>query len=233
MTNPGSGTAILYFSLSPKVQAQRKQWKGVSSALARKTQSKLFYHTEEIIKKSGLACIHSDETNQRGSDFGSKLSNAIEDVFSMGYDSVIVLGNDCPELNQDIIESAYQQLKKEQVVIGPSQSGGIYLLGFKKANFDKTAFQNLPWQSQSLQNALLAYFNKNSKEAVLLPFFRDLNRYEDLVFFDRLKEISTSLKLIFQALLQCLQHQVYGLNQVTPSLIIATARSHRGPPRSI
>jgi hypothetical protein len=214
MMNPKSGTAILYFSLSPKAQAQSKQWKGVSPALARKTQSKLFHHTESVIKKTGLPCIHSDENNQRGDDFGSKLSNAVEDVFSLGYNSVIVLGNDCPELNKDIIESAYQQLNKHQLVIGPSQSGGVYLMGIERCNFEKIAFQKLPWQSKELQTALLGYFNKYSVEPE----------------FSGLKHIHRSLLLVFQALLQCLQRHSYLLISLQASFFLSPSISHRGPP---
>ncbi|MBK7429104.1 MAG: DUF2064 domain-containing protein [Saprospiraceae bacterium] len=230
MMNPDCGTAILYFSLSPKAQAQSKQWKGVSPALARKTQSKLFHHTESIIKKSGLPCIHSDENNQRGDDFGSKLSNAMEDVFSLGYNSVIVLGNDCPELNQDIIQSADQYLKRSQIVIGPSQSGGVYLMGIEQSNFEKIAFQKLPWQSKELQAALLGYFNKYSAETALLPFLANLNHHRELSIFTGLKRIHRSLVLVFQALLKCLQRHSFQLKSLQSSFFLSPSISHRGPP---
>jgi hypothetical protein len=230
MMNPDCGTAILYFSLSPQVQAQSKQWKGVSHALARKTQSKLYHHTEGIINKSGLPCIHSDEKNQRGHDFGTRLSNAIEDVFSIGYNSVIVLGNDCPELNQDIIQSADQYLKRSQIVIGPSQFGGVYLMGFQQANFDKIAFQNLPWQSKELQSSLLGYLEKYSEEKALLPFLANLNHHRELSIFTGLKRIHRSLVLVFQALSKCLQRHSFQLKSLQSSFFLSPSISHRGPP---
>lgn len=228
----GGTTAILFFALTPDVQAQEKEWKGVSKSLNRKTQARLFHHTSEIIKQSGLPCIISDENTQKGHDFGTKLSNAIEDVFSQGYCSVIVLGNDCPQLSSSILESAIQQLTQNKSVIGPSQSG-VYLMGIQKNTFDKTAFEHLPWQTRSLQNSLLEYFNKNSEESILLPFLADLNCYQDLSLFTGLKTISSRLMLVFQALIQCLRHPSYDINELTLSFLFAAPKSHRGPPKCV
>lgn len=198
--------------------------------MARKTQSKLFHHTEGIIKNSGLPCIHSDEHTQRGHNFGSKLGNAIEDVFSLGFSSVIILGNDCPELNQDVIESAHQQLKNNQLVIGPSQCGGVYLMGFQQANFDKTAFQNLPWQSEDLQDALLAYFDNYSAVTAILPLLANLNRYQELSIFTGLKAINRSLFLVFRSLIQSLFQHTFQDKNLEYSFYLSPNTSHRGPP---
>ena len=201
-------------------------------ALARKTQSKLFHHTAEIIKETGLPCIHSDEHTQKGHDFGTKLSNAIEDVFTQGYSSVIVLGNDCPQLNSTILETASLQLSENQVLVGPSQAGGVYLMGFQKSGFDKKAFQNLPWQNKELKASLLEYFKNHSTEASLLPFLADLNRYQELSFFVGLKNISRNISLVFQALIQCLMHLFHQDSHVQTSFISISPISHRGPPPS-
>lgn len=232
MIIPDHGTAILFFSLSPEVQAKEKHWRGVSKALARKTQSKLFRHTMGIIEQSGLPFIHSDEHHQRGHDFGSKLSNAVEDVFRQGYTSVIILGNDCPQLNEKALNTAFQLLQNKDAVVGPSHTGGVYLMGLQQSKFDRSSFQNLPWQSENLQDALIEYFQKESVKVVLLPFLADLNQYEDLSFFTGLTTIHRDLLQVFDALIQCfftLRFKYFALITIS---VPFTPHPHRGPPPS-
>ncbi len=232
MMNPDCGSAILFFSLSPEVQTQQKQWKGVSKALARKTHARLFQHTSAIISKSGLPCIHSDEHNQVGLDFGSKLGNAVESVFSQGYSSVIVLGNDCPELNQEILKSAILELKTNKLVVGPSQSGGVYLMGFHASNFDKENFQNLPWQNKQLQNSLLEYFHREINEVAFLPFLANLNQYEELSFFTGIKSICKNIIQVFEALIQCFFKNENKYYKLIHSCYHSHPHPLRGPPAS-
>src|SRR6266480_4138092 len=35
---------------------------------------------------------------QRGEDFGEKLCRSIQQVFELGYERLLILGNDCPQL---------------------------------------------------------------------------------------------------------------------------------------
>src|SRR5690242_11179082 len=40
-------------------------------------------------------------SRQRGTSFEEKLSNAVEDLANDGYDQIVIVGRDCPELRAD------------------------------------------------------------------------------------------------------------------------------------
>ena len=73
---------------------------------------------------------------QRGNDLGQKMENAFADVFSMGYDRVILTGTDIPELKADSVNTAFDMLDRFDVVLGPTSDGGYYLIGMKKLHHE-------------------------------------------------------------------------------------------------
>ena len=135
----------------------------------------------DSIQNLDLPVFHYHEGNQKGVTFGEKLANAYEDIFALGYEAVISLGNDTPE----IIHIDWQKIKSElsagRCVIGASQRGGAYLIGLTAASFEKISFQNLPWKSGKLFQDLATYCQKNGDLPILLQALPDINVYQDLV----------------------------------------------------
>ncbi|MBC9932230.1 TIGR04282 family arsenosugar biosynthesis glycosyltransferase [Chitinophaga qingshengii] len=66
-----------------------------------------------------------------GHDAGESMSLAFNLVFATGYQEVVMIGMDCPYLSPELLEEAFAALKHNQVVIGPAQHGGFYLLGMQ------------------------------------------------------------------------------------------------------
>ena len=69
---------------------------------------------------------------QRGSDIGAKMENAIKDVIDAGYDSVVLIGTDIPEIRTETINASFGLLKSGDIVLGPTEDGGYYLIGMKE-----------------------------------------------------------------------------------------------------
>ena len=85
---------------------------------------------------------------QRGRSFGEIISNAFEAVFSMGYTKVVMIGSDSIEIESNHIDHAFNNLKNFDVVIGPAQEGGYYLIGMKKMHH--VLFKNKAWNTTVL-----------------------------------------------------------------------------------
>ncbi len=66
---------------------------------------------------------------QRGSHLGERLSNAFAAFRQDGWEKTVVLGGDSPLLPQDYIEEAFEALDRYDVVLGPADDGGYYLIG--------------------------------------------------------------------------------------------------------
>lgn len=81
---------------------------------------------------STLGCPDDPDVNwlcQRGSHLGERLSNAFTTFRQDGWEKTVVLGGDSPLLPQHYIEEAFEALDRYDVVLGPADDGGYYLIG--------------------------------------------------------------------------------------------------------
>ncbi len=138
--------------------------------------------TVKTVKKTNLPYFHFSEKEQIGSSFGERFTNAIEAVFNKGFEHVISLGNDIPHLRANHILKATQNLATSDYVLGPSTDGGFYLMGFKKTHFNKTSFQNLPWQTAKLRQRLNTELQHQNKSVSYLEMLTDIDDVSDIDF---------------------------------------------------
>ena len=67
--------------------------------------------------------------DQRGNTFGQRLANASEEVFALGFQSVVITGIDVAPL--DDLDSAFRSLEAGRCVIAPARDGGVNLIGLR------------------------------------------------------------------------------------------------------
>lgn len=65
-------------------------------------------------------------------DVEENLKNAFGEIFEQGFKKVISIASDVPQISAKLVLEAFEKLESFDVVIGPDQSGGIYLYGEKK-----------------------------------------------------------------------------------------------------
>ena len=66
---------------------------------------------------------------QRGRHLGERLSNAFAAFRQDGWEKTVVLGGDSPLLPRAFVEEAFEALDRHDVVLGPAEDGGYYLIG--------------------------------------------------------------------------------------------------------
>ncbi len=113
---------------------------------------------------------------QKGNDLGMRMKNAFQELFSMGYEKVLIVGTDIYELTQQDIEEAFTQLQDNKFVVGPAEDGGYYLLGMKEINLP--VFENKNWGTQTVLQDTLT--DLQHEKVVLLPKKNDIDHYEDI-----------------------------------------------------
>lgn len=64
-----------------------------------------------------------------------------------GQGPVIVIGTDCPQINANDIEAGFQALRHNDVVLGPADDGGFWLLGVN-APMPTNLFDNVRWSTR-------------------------------------------------------------------------------------
>ena len=114
---------------------------------------------------------------QSGSDLGKRMSNAFEDALA-NYDRVVVIGTDCPLLDQKIIAESFHCLTNYPVVINPAEDGGYVLLGLKSV--DDKVFENVSWGTSLVTQQTLSNLNKLNWTTATLPLLWDVDLPQDL-----------------------------------------------------
>lgn len=153
-----NNTAVLVFSRFANEEVNAKKY-AVHLGKKRGTElaSQLIDHTLQQAKFAGLPVYKFFSDKQKGESFGQRLSNSIEEVFSVGYSNVIIIGTDCPSITADVLLSADKKFTTQDVVIGPSKDGGVYLIGIKKEAYSRDEFLSTPWLTANVANAFIEY----------------------------------------------------------------------------
>ncbi|MDT8415580.1 MAG: DUF2064 domain-containing protein [Flavobacteriaceae bacterium] len=176
-----SKTAILIFANSAETESARKVLgSGCNKGLQQSLFEKLNERTVRTVQKTGLPYLIYTEKEQVGNSFGERFTRAIQDVFSKGYERVIAIGNDSPELTSNQILKAYSALRDGKFVLGPSCDGGFYLMGIDRDSFLKTDFIKFSWQQKSLFIELIDFAHDAHLSVEKLSTLADLDRVEDL-----------------------------------------------------
>jgi rSAM/selenodomain-associated transferase 1 len=115
---------------------------------------------------------------QRGADLGVRMENAFRKCFAMGYRQVVVIGTDTPWMGVERVRRAFAELKTNDVVIGPAEDGGYYLLGTRK--LVTKIFTGIPWGTERVLELTLKKIVALKLRKRLLRRDFDLDRPEDL-----------------------------------------------------
>ncbi|MEP3208447.1 MAG: DUF2064 domain-containing protein [Maribacter sp.] len=168
-------TAILVFANSPSVELRHKSiHKGVHLF------DSLTNQTLSTVAKTSLPYFHVSEQEQFGITFGERFTNAIKAIFDKGYEQIITIGNDTPQLKVSHIKEATKQLGANRLVLGPSTDGGFYLMGLHKSQFEPEAFLQLAWQTSYLSKQLVHLLKQGSTKIFKLRTLCDIDTQADV-----------------------------------------------------
>ena len=178
--------ALIFFSRKQVDEAKHKSWFREHSK-NHELASLLIDRAHSTVLNSGIPMYHFHEGNQKGNTFGERIANAYQEIFDLGYERVISVGNDCPELNNLNWQEISDDLAKGKSVLGPDTRGGAYLIGIHKTSFDKVLFENLSWQKNTLYKELVS-FCKNTTILTELEQYRDINSIYDIQIITNTKK---------------------------------------------
>ena len=112
---------------------------------------------------------------QRGNSFGERLILATEDLLKVGFNSVCLIDSDSPTLPPHIFFEAVKALAlpNDTVVLGPSEDGGYYLIGLKKAH--RRMFEEIEWSTEWVFEQTMARAAELKLAVHLLPTWYDVD----------------------------------------------------------
>ena len=120
---------------------------------------------------------------QKGNDLGERMRNAFDELFQEGYEQAVLIGSDCPAISPPILEKAFEELDQSDIVIGPAEDGGYYLIGMKRLYAE--LFENMKWSNQDVFSTTQARCEQFKLTVVLLPILPDVDEERDLVHWQK------------------------------------------------
>lgn len=106
-------------------------------------------------------------------DLGVRLHHAISRVLALGYDRVLTIGTDSPTLPLAYLEEAAAKLREHDLVLGPAEDGGYYLIGVKVAPM--ALFEGVAWSTEEVFAQTLKRAEALQLSVHLLPQWYDID----------------------------------------------------------
>ena len=149
---------------------------------------KAVYYSDKVTKNDTWEDSNYQKFKQEGEDLGDRMLNAFKNSFQACYEKVIIVGSDIIDLKQKHIYEAFKALEANDVVIGPAEDGGYYLLGMKEML--PFVFKNKNWGTSSVYSDTLSDLRTSS--VLRLETLNDIDVYDDLEGHDVFKSFLSS-----------------------------------------
>jgi rSAM/selenodomain-associated transferase 1 len=119
-----------------------------------------------------------NKRKQMGENLGARMLHAFKGGFKEGYDNIVIIGSDCPDVNHVLLEQAFIDLSEHDLVIGPSADGGYCLLGMNK--LEAELFRDIDWSTEHVLEQTLEKAKSLTLSVTCLPELNDIDTIEDL-----------------------------------------------------
>lgn len=184
---------ILIFTRNPELGKVKTR---LATSIGEENALEIYKHLLEHTKKVTLETnfdkrvLYSEEINtndiwnnhlfqkklQFGKDLGVRMYNAFKEGFDDGYKKIVIIGSDLIELESNDIKEAIKKLVNNDIVIGPAQDGGYYLLGMKQ--IPENIFRNKEWGTNTVLKETLK--DVQNLKHYLLQEKNDIDTLEDI-----------------------------------------------------
>jgi uncharacterized protein len=117
---------------------------------------------------------------QPAGNLGDRMQAVFTDAFSRGYERVVMIGTDAPEVRQPTVRRALRLLYHQPVVLQPTQDGGYALIGLSGL---VDVFSNIPWSTEKVLARTRQRLHHLRLQHAELPLTYDVDVAADLVHF--------------------------------------------------
>lgn len=117
---------------------------------------------------------------QSGSDLGDRLHRLSAILLEKGHPGVMIVDSDTPTLPTAYLLEAIERLQSKitDLVLGPAEDGGYYLVGLKRPC--RALFDGIQWSSPSVLTETLQRASAQRLRVATLPSWFDVDTADDL-----------------------------------------------------
>jgi rSAM/selenodomain-associated transferase 1 len=122
---------------------------------------------------------------QQGADLGARLLNAFQWTHARHFERTIVISSDSPQISREIVAQAREALHEADVVLGPAEDGGYYLIAMRKP-YD--VFSGVPMSTSVVMQRTIELAERQGLSVRLLETLFDIDELPDLLRLVQLLE---------------------------------------------
>jgi rSAM/selenodomain-associated transferase 1 len=115
---------------------------------------------------------------QRGLDLGARMADAFARARARGASRVVIVGTDAPRVSRATVKEALSALDAADVVIGPAEDGGYYLLALRERRPE--LFAGIAWSRPTVAAETRARAIAAGLSVHELQHLRDVDTLDDL-----------------------------------------------------
>lgn len=139
--------------------------------------NRYLFYSQEVQKDEWSEDLFIKRLQEEG-DLGERIIGAFHSVFKNKEEKTLIIGSDCYDLKASIIEAAFKKLDDADLVIGPANDGGYYLLGTKK--FYPLLFEGISWSTSEVFNQTVGQAKRLGLSTAVLQELIDIDTLDDL-----------------------------------------------------
>jgi rSAM/selenodomain-associated transferase 1 len=117
---------------------------------------------------------------QRGIDFADRLYYLAVDMESLRVRRLVIMSSDSPHLATVLVRDAFLAIHPGQVVLGPAEDGGYYLIGFDVTSGVPDLFRGIQMSTPHVLRETMARAAALNFSVCLLPATYDIDEVSDL-----------------------------------------------------
>jgi rSAM/selenodomain-associated transferase 1 len=115
---------------------------------------------------------------QPDGDLGARMAGASAAALAAGAHRVVIVGTDVPSLDRVVIHDALRALDDHEVVLGPAEDGGYWLIGLRQPQPE--LFDGVPWSTEQVAATTQARAEAAGLRLALLAPRQDIDTIDDL-----------------------------------------------------
>ncbi len=115
---------------------------------------------------------------QADGDLGARMSDAFARAFARGAGRVALVGTDAPGVSRETVKEALAALATADLVIGPAEDGGYYLVALRAPRPE--LFAGMAWSTPSVREETLARAAGAGLSVRALPRLHDVDTLDGL-----------------------------------------------------
>lgn len=138
--------------------------------------NRYLFYSNFIDRKDAWENNQFKKYRQPQGGLGDRMLKAFDQALTEN-DLAVIVGSDCPGLRPAILETAFEQLKQHDFVIGPAMDGGYYLLGMKE--LAPRLLLDMTWSTDQVFKETTRRIEELKASYYVLPTLSDIDYAED------------------------------------------------------